>query len=69
MIQFYNEYNEELTLPKDNTPNTQSAIAQLLKHIKAEYALCDISKPIRVSDYELGNQKRASLTVHEMGIA
>ena len=29
MIQFYNEYNQELTLPKDDLPNTQSAVAQL----------------------------------------
>lgn len=29
MIQFYNEYNQELTLPKDASPITQSAIAQL----------------------------------------
>lgn len=31
MIQFYNEYNEELTLPKDTDSNTQSTIAQLDK--------------------------------------
>ena len=29
MIQFYNEYNQELTLPKDSSPITQSAVAQL----------------------------------------
>ena len=29
MIQFYNEYNQELTLPKDASPITQSPIAQL----------------------------------------
>lgn len=29
MIQFYNEYNQELTLPKDALPITQSAIAQV----------------------------------------
>ena len=29
MIQFYNEYNQELTLPKDTLPNTQSPVAQL----------------------------------------
>lgn len=29
MIQFYNEYNQELTLPKDASPITQSPVAQL----------------------------------------
>ena len=29
MIQFYNEYNQELTLPKDTSPITQSPVAQL----------------------------------------
>ena len=31
MIQFYNEYNQELTLPKDVFPITQSSVAQLEK--------------------------------------
>lgn len=31
MIQFYNEYNQELTLPKDALPITQSPVAQLEK--------------------------------------
>ena len=32
MIQFYNEYNQELTLPKDASPITQSSVAQLPKY-------------------------------------
>ena len=34
MIQFYNEYNQELTLPKDASAITQSPIAQLERTIR-----------------------------------
>ena len=59
MIQFYEEYNEELTLPKSGTPIAQLPVAQLGK-AKTQPAVAQLPEynftlPIGVSDYELGN--------------
>ena len=43
MIQFYNEYNQELTLPKDDLPNTQSPIAQL-EETKTQSSIAQLPK-------------------------
>ena len=43
MIQFYNEYNQELTLPKDSSPITQSAVAQLPEQ-KTQLSVAQLSK-------------------------
>ena len=43
MIQFYNEYNQELTLPKDASPITQSSVAQLLRQ-KTQLSVAQLPK-------------------------
>ena len=43
MIQFFNEYNQELTLPKDDLPNTQSPIAQL-EETKTQSSIAQLPK-------------------------
>lgn len=76
MIQFFEEYNKELTMVKSITQppvaqletNTKPLVSQLQSNM---YALRDIAKPIGVSDYELGqalpNDLRSSLpTIEEI---
>ena len=43
MIQFYNEYNQELTLPKDASPITQSSVAQLPRQ-KTQLSVAQLPK-------------------------
>lgn len=48
MIQFYNEYNQELTLPKDGKPITQLPVAQLDKP-NTQLSVAQLPKDLRSS--------------------